>query len=110
MSGEEIVFKLKSDFLKALANPLRLAILEQLKNGERSVGQLVTANTVEQSSISKNLAVLKQVGILSSRQEGVTVYYSIRDQDVFKVLRMVSDILAAKLKESGKILAELGKK
>lgn len=105
-----MVFKLKSDLFKALSHPVRLAIIEQLKNGERSVGQLVEANGVEQSSVSKNLAILKQAGILRSRQEGVTVYYAIRDQDIFKVLRVVSDILATKHKESAKILAELGKR
>ena len=110
MSAEEVVFKLKSDFLKALAHPLRLAIIEQLKDGEKSVSQLVSANSVEQSSISKNLSLLKQAGILSSRQEGVGVYYSIRDQDIFKVLRLVSDMLAAKLKEGERILAQLGKR
>ena len=43
MNGQEIVFALKADFLKALAHPLRLAIIEHLKNGEKSVGQLVKA-------------------------------------------------------------------
>ena len=110
MASEEIVFKLKADFLKALSSPLRLALIEQLKNGDRSVSQLVELNGVEQSSVSKNLAILKQTGILSSRQEGVTVFYSIRDQDIFKVLRVVSEILAAKLKEGQSILAQLGKR
>lgn len=109
MSETEIIFKLKADFLKALSHPLRLAIIEQLKNGKRSVGQLVAENAVEQSSISKNLAILKNAGILTSQQEGVTVYYSIRDQDIFKVLRVVSDILSGKLKESGRILQQLGR-
>lgn len=109
MAAEEIVFKLKSDFLKALAHPLRLALIEQLKNGEKSVGQLVTATGAEQSGVSKSLIHLRQAGILTSRQEGVTVFYSIRDQDIFKVLRVVSDILAAKLKEGQEILSHLGK-
>ena len=109
MGAEDIVFKLKSDFLKALAHPLRLALIEQLKDGEKSVGQLVTATGYEQSSVSKSLSQLRQAGILNSRQEGVTVYYSIRDPDIFKVLRVVSDILAAKLKEGQEILGHLGK-
>lgn len=110
MASEEIVFKLKSDFLKALAHPLRLAIIEQLKNGELSVGQLGNNLGIEQSSISKNLAILRQVGILSSRQEKVTVYYAIRDPDIFKVLRLVADILAKKLKESEDVLAHLARR
>jgi DNA-binding transcriptional ArsR family regulator len=110
MASEEIVFKLKSDFLKALAHPLRLAIIEQLKNGELSVGQLGNKLGVEQSSISKNLAILRQVGILQSRQEKVTVYYAVRDQDIFKVLRLVADILTKKLKESQAVLSHLARR
>lgn len=110
MASEEIVFKLKADFLKALAHPVRLAMIEQLKNGELSVGQLATKLKVEQSNISKNLAVLRQAGILSSRQEGVTVYYSVRDTDIFRVLRLTADFLSKKLKESQKVLAHLAKR
>jgi ArsR family transcriptional regulator len=110
VDGESIVFKLKADFFKALAHPLRLALIERLKNGEMSVGQLVSALEVEQSSISKHLAILKQAGILHSRQEKVTVYYTIRDQDIFKVLNPIIDILGKKLKESERILAHLGRR
>jgi len=109
MDGQEIVFKLKADLLKALAHPLRLAIIEALKNGEKSVGQLVTQLGIEQSSISKHLAILRQVGILHSRQVKVTVYYAVRDQDIFKVLRPITDILGKKLKESERLLAHLGR-
>src|SRR5690242_5359919 len=110
MASEEIVFKLKADFLKALAHPIRLAILEQLKNGERSVGELGNALGVEQSTISKNLAVLRQVGILRSRQEKVTVYYAIRNPHIFKVLRLIADMLSKQLTESQKVLAHLAKR
>jgi len=106
---ETFVFKLKSDFLKALAHPGRLRILEALKNGEASVGQLVKRLEMEQSGLSKHLNLLKQVGILSSRQEKVTVYYSIRDMEVFSVLRPVNQILKRKLLESHKALGHLGK-
>ena len=108
IDGEEIVFKLKADFLKALAHPLRLAIIEQLKNGEMSVGQLVNKLEIEQSSISKHLSILRQVGILHSRQEKVTVYYSIRDRDIFKVLRPIAEMLRKKLKEGQRVLEHLG--
>jgi DNA-binding transcriptional ArsR family regulator len=110
MDGQEIVFTLKADFLKALAHPLRLAIIEHLKNGEKSVGQLVMALEMEQSGMSKHLAILRQVGILRSRQEKATVYYAIRDQDIYKVLRPITDILGKKLRESEKILTHLGKR
>ena len=82
-----MVFKIKADFLKALAHPARLAIIEYLKRGEASVGQMVKDLGLEQSGLSKHLAGLRQSGILASRQEKVNVYYSIKDQAIFLVLR-----------------------
>ncbi|MDE2290870.1 MAG: winged helix-turn-helix transcriptional regulator [Elusimicrobia bacterium] len=109
MASEELVFKIKSDFLKALAHPSRLAIIEHLKGGERSVGQMGSALGLEQSGLSKHLAVLRQAGILASRQEKVTVYYSLRDRDIFKVLRPIAEILRRRLEESRRVLDHLGR-
>lgn len=110
MAGQDLVFKLKADFLKALAHPLRLAIIEQLKNGELSVSDLSHTLGIEQSAISKNLAILRQAGILRARKEKVTVYYAVRDPDMFKVLRLAADFLSKKLKESQKALTHLARR
>jgi DNA-binding transcriptional ArsR family regulator len=109
MRGEDFVFKIKADFLRALAHPSRLKIIEFLKKGEASVGQMVKALGVEQSSLSKHLSVLKQVGILQSRQEKVTVYYSIREKEIFRFLRPVAEILRRRLKEGQDLLEHLGR-
>src|SRR5579863_3786834 len=103
-ANEELVFKIKADFLKCLAHPARLAIIEYLKSKEASVGQMVQALQVEQSGLSKHLSLLRQAGIVSSRPEGVTVYYSIRDKDIFLVLRPIAEILRKKLQESQDVL------
>lgn len=108
-TDQELVFKIKADFLKALAHPVRLEIVEHLKSREASVGEMVRDLGVEQSSLSKHLALLRQAGILVSRQERVTVYYSIRDKDIFQILRPIAEILRKRLAESQAILAQLGK-
>src|SRR3989338_648166 len=105
----ELIFKIKAVFLKSLAHPSRLRILEYLKKGESSVGQMVNDLNIEQSGLSKHLAVLRQAGILISRQEKVTVYYSVKDMDIFNVLRPIAEILRKNLKESENILVKLGK-
>src|SRR3989338_3032340 len=105
----ELIFKIKADFLKSLAHPSRLRILEYLKKGESSVGQMVNDLRLEQSGLSKHLAVLRQAGILSSRQEKVSVFYAIRDRDIFQVLRPIAEILRKKFKESEVFLSGLGK-
>jgi DNA-binding transcriptional ArsR family regulator len=107
VAGEEMVFKLKADFLKSLAHPSRLAILEYLKKNEASVSEMVASLGIEQSGLSKHLSILKQAGILNSRQEKATVFYSIRDKDVFTVLRTISEMLIKKFHEGENVLKHL---
>jgi len=107
MSGEELVFKVKADMLKSLAHPSRLAILEYLKKKEASVGEMAAGLGIEQSGLSKHLSILKQSGILNSRQEKVTVFYSVRDKDIFLVLRTISEILMKKFREGEDVLHHL---
>ena len=103
------MFKVKSDLLKSLAHPSRLAILEYLINKEAPVGEMVTKLGIEQSGLSKHLSVLKQPGILNSRQEKLSVYYSVRDKDIFIVLRTISAILMKKFREGEDLLKHLAK-
>ncbi|MBI3566542.1 MAG: winged helix-turn-helix transcriptional regulator [Elusimicrobia bacterium] len=106
---DKLVFQIKAEFLKALAHPARLEIIDYLRKSEASVGTMVTDLGVEQSALSKHLALLRQAGILASRQEGVTVYYAIRDRDIFLVLRPIAEILRKKLEESRAVLDRLAK-
>lgn len=104
-----MVYKVKADFLGALSYPVRLKVIEILKHGEKSVGTLVKELGIQQSSLSRHLLALRDAGILKSRQERTTVFYDIRDHDVFHVLRPVAIMLRKKFKESEKVLLTLGK-
>lgn len=106
---DEMVFKIKADFLKALAHPVRLQVIERLKHGEASVGRLVKELGVEQSSLSRHLGVLRELGVLEARQEKTTVYYNLYDHDIFKVLRPIAELLMKKLRKSERMLESLGK-
>jgi ArsR family transcriptional regulator len=109
MTDPSFVFKIKADLLKALSHPGRLKIIEHLKNGEKSVTELVKALEMEQSSLSKHLSILRQVGILHSRQEKVTVYYAVRDKGIYDILKPLTLFLKKKFAESQKVLDHLGK-
>jgi len=109
MSSSEFVFKLKADFLAALANPARLRILDKLRQGEASVGSLARDLQLSQPSVSKHVAILKAEGLVQSRQAGSTVYCSVTDQDIYHVLAVISGILKKKVKESQKVLEQLGR-
>ena len=106
---DDMVFKIKADFLKVLAHPVRLQLIERLKSGEASVGSLVRELGVEQSSLSRHLGALRELGVLEARQEKTTVYYDLHDHDIFKVLRPIAELLRKKLRRSEKLLEILGK-
>ena len=105
----DMVYKVKADFLRALSHPIRLKVIETLKHGEKSVGTLRKELEVGQSSLSRHLLALRDAGILQSRQERTTVYYGIRDHDIYQVLRPIAVMLRKKFKASERVFATLGK-
>ncbi len=66
--------------LKALADPIRLQVIEALGGGERCVCELTEALGLAQSKLSFHLKVLKEAGLLADRQSGRWVYYRLRPE------------------------------
>lgn len=84
---------LKAKLFRGLADASRLAILEVLRDGERTVSEVVAATGLSQPNASGHLACLRDCGLVSSRQEGRFVYYALADPRVADVLRSVEEIL-----------------
>ncbi len=82
--GEDV-----AGFLKGLANPHRLAVLCCLADGERSVGMLVAATGISQSSMSQHLARLKEEGIVTVRRDHRTLYYRIDHPAVSEIMTVL---------------------
>jgi DNA-binding transcriptional ArsR family regulator len=76
----------KAEFFKALAHPMRILLLELLRDGPRSVGQLQLAVGAPASSISQQLAVLRARNIVATERRGTTVMYAVRDPEMFELL------------------------
>lgn len=98
------VHLIKAAFLKALAHPLRLQILELLCQGERSVGQFARLLGIDQPTVSRHLSILKQGGLVVSRQEGVSVLYRIQNADMAQFLQKLTELLKRKLQGDQKLL------
>ncbi|KGK89069.1 ArsR family transcriptional regulator [Desulfosporosinus sp. HMP52] len=84
---------LKVKFLKGFADRTRLEILESIKDAEKTVLQIVSEIHGNQSNISQHLACLKGCGIVTARQEGKYIYYSLRDEQVRRLLTMFDTVL-----------------
>jgi ArsR family transcriptional regulator len=78
--------------LKALADPLRLQVIEALGSGERCVCELTADLGLAQSKLSFHLKVLKESGLLADRQEGRWVYYRLRAEAIEQLRRWLGDL------------------
>jgi ArsR family transcriptional regulator len=96
--------KRQAEYLKALAHPLRIAIVESLRPGELTVNQVTQKLNIEQANASQQLAVLRHANIIASRKEGNQVFYSIHDDAVFNILEGATQMLLRELQNVGHIL------
>ncbi|MGN6594045.1 MAG: ArsR/SmtB family transcription factor [Terriglobales bacterium] len=97
----------KAEFFKALAHPLRIRILDVLRDGECTVNEMGRKLGVEQSTLSQQLAVLRGRNFLQTRKLGANVFYSIRDPEVFRLLDCARTIFNNQLISVQAMLAEL---
>jgi len=87
--------RFKAAIFQALGHPTRIAIVELLRDGEKSAGFLIDRLGVEQANVSQHLAVLRTKQIVVSRKEGTQVFYSVRDPlliDVLDIMRRYFEI------------------
>ncbi|HEX2864869.1 MAG TPA: metalloregulator ArsR/SmtB family transcription factor [Deinococcales bacterium] len=101
---DSALHRFKAEFFKALGHPLRLAILDALRDGERSVTELQQALEVEQAALSQQLAVLRARGFVQFRRERNLVYYSVQDREVYAFLDIARSIYERQLQQSTRML------
>ena len=97
----------KAEFFKALAHPLRIQIVDELRAGEASVNELSARLKAEQSHLSQQLSVLRSRSIVAGRKEGNSVYYSIRDPEIFRLLDVARKIFNNQLVDIRDLLSQL---
>jgi DNA-binding transcriptional ArsR family regulator len=101
------VYVVKAQLFRVLGHPLRIRILELLRDGERTVGDLQAELDLDSSGTSQHLAALRQQGVLDSRQAGTSVYYRIKDPRFSELLALAKEILTSALSDSHALLREL---
>jgi DNA-binding transcriptional ArsR family regulator len=82
--------------LKAMSNPVRLMVLCQLAEGEKSVGELEGVARVSQSALSQHLALLRQRGLVRARRAGQTIFYSIDGSEAPALLAALYEVYCRK--------------
>lgn len=97
------IYELHAEICKTLANPLRLEIINALRNGEKNVNELVGIVKVSQSNISQHLTIMRQKNIVSTRRAGKNIYYKLTYPEMIKACGIISSILQKQLADSNKL-------
>jgi DNA-binding transcriptional ArsR family regulator len=85
---------LQAKLFRGFADSSRLSILEALRDGEHTVGELVQATGLTQPNVSNHLSCLRDCGLVSLRQQGRFAYYSLSDERVAQLLGLADALLA----------------
>jgi len=98
----------KAALFQALAHPTRIAIVDELRDGELNAGTLTDRLGVEQANLSQHLAVLRARQVVVNRRVGNQVLYSVRDPVLFQVLDLLRRYFQSQARETRAMLAALG--
>jgi DNA-binding transcriptional ArsR family regulator len=99
--------EIKAELFKALGHPGRVRILEVLRDGDRTVAELIPAVGLESSHLSQQLAVLRRARVVTAIRSGSSVSYSIADPAIVELLSAARSFLINSLSLSQELLADL---
>lgn len=97
------VFQLQAEFCKCLADAKRLMILHELRDGEKSVGEIADSLGLSQSNTSQHLATLRRAGVIVPRREGSSVFYSLANPLIGQACDLVREFISEQLRVRGSL-------
>ena len=98
------LLELIAERFKALAEPARLRLLNALREGEKSVSELMDETGFGQANVSKHLQMLYSLGFVERRKDGLYVHYRLADESVFQLCDIVCGRLEAEADARGRVL------
>ncbi|MFZ2145616.1 MAG: metalloregulator ArsR/SmtB family transcription factor [Sedimentisphaerales bacterium] len=102
-----MLFEKQAEIAKAIAHPLRIAVVNFLKDGEQCVCDIAEHIGSERSNVSRHLSVMVNAGLLEYRKEGLKVIYKLKTPCILDFFSCVSRVLKQQVKVSERLLAVL---
>ena len=103
------IYMMHAEMCKVFTSPVRLEILDILRNGEKSVNELVQLTGLNQSNVSQHLQIMKDRGILKIEKKGNYVFYSVANPKISKAFGMMKEIMIDQLAESERLYKTITK-
>lgn len=101
------LYEIHAEMCKVFSNPIRLEILNLLRDNEISVSGLIRKSKLTQSNISQHLSIMKSKDIVTSNRKGKNIYYRLTNPKIIKAFDIIKEVLAEKLKKNGRIVKSL---
>ena len=105
----EPLVELIAQHFRAIGEPMRIRLLDRLREGEATVQDLTDAVGASQQNVSKHLAVLHQAGIVGRRKDGNRVWYSIADETILAVCELVCGGISRQVAELAGLMEEVAR-
>ncbi len=104
---KQLLFEKQAEIAKAIAHPLRIAVVNFLKDGEQCVCDIAQHVGSERSNVSRHLSVMLNAGLLEYRKEGLKVIYGLKTPCILDFFSCVSGVLKQQAKDNERLLAAL---
>ena len=102
-AAERRLLELHAATCRVLAHPTRLAMIEALRNGERSVTDLVDTVGTSAGNVSQHLGAMRDAGVVTARREGRFTFYRIGDPRILRAFRLMREVLLGRLARDGQL-------
>lgn len=98
------IFELHADICKTLANPARLRIIAELRDGELAAGEIARRLALHKANASQHLSIMRAKGIVHARREGPRVLYSLTSPKVIQACDLMREVLIEQIAHRQEIL------
>ncbi len=105
--NEMMLYEKQAEVAQAIAHPIRLAVLNFLRDGEQCVCDIAEAVGSERSNLSRHLSVMVSAGVLDSRKEGLKVFYRLKCPCILDFFSCITQVLRKQMDDHKKMLRRL---
>jgi len=104
---KQLLYEKQAEIAKAIAHPLRIAIIDFLKDGEQCVCDIAEHIGSERSNVSRHLSVMVNAGVLEYRKDGLKVIYKLKTPCILEFFSCIKGVLKQQVKENKQLLKAL---
>lgn len=105
--AERLIYEMHAQVCSVLSNAKRLEIINQLREGEKTAGDLTRETGIPKTNVSQQLTILRDKGILTARREGQRIYYRLAFPKMLKAYDLLRQVLIERLQEQGDAAARV---